>query len=363
MRPNQNRRMRGRNRPKGPNPLTRSYESNGPDVKLRGTAQHIADKYAQLARDALASGDPIAAENYFQHGEHYFRIITGAQEPHRPQSTQGYARHAFEDEEEGDEDGLPNQTGPQGDQGREHGRQGYGGDEYGDPAQQPQPYERHDYDARQNRNDRQDNRRDRFQNRNDRPQRFDNNRQDQRGDYGRPDYRQDRPDRQDPRNDYGRQDYGPRQDYRQDARGDQNRPDHGRNDQPRDRDGGRYENGRGDQGRHEGGRSDQPRQDRQDFQRRDRRREEPVSAADPDASALPAFLMTATRNAPPPSGEEPAPRARSEDQDDAVAAAGVEDAAPAAPKPRRRRARYKGGEAPDGAREDGASADTPSAAE
>ncbi|WP_163413855.1 DUF4167 domain-containing protein, partial [Escherichia coli] len=65
--------MRGRNRPKGPNPLTRSYESNGPDVKLRGTAQHIADKYAQLARDALAAGDPVAAENYFQHGEHYFR--------------------------------------------------------------------------------------------------------------------------------------------------------------------------------------------------------------------------------------------------------------------------------------------------
>jgi hypothetical protein len=51
--------MRGRNRPnKGPNPLTRSYESNGPDVKIRGTAQHIAEKYSQLARDAQASGDP-----------------------------------------------------------------------------------------------------------------------------------------------------------------------------------------------------------------------------------------------------------------------------------------------------------------
>ena len=43
--------MRGRNR-RGPNPLTRSYESNGPDVKVRGTAQHIAEKYTQLARDA-----------------------------------------------------------------------------------------------------------------------------------------------------------------------------------------------------------------------------------------------------------------------------------------------------------------------
>ena len=60
MRPGQNRRKRGRNRNKGPNPLTRTYESNGPDVKIRGTAQHIADKYAQLARDAQASGDPVA---------------------------------------------------------------------------------------------------------------------------------------------------------------------------------------------------------------------------------------------------------------------------------------------------------------
>ena len=72
--------MRGRNRPKGPNPLTRSYESNGPDVKIRGTAQHIADKYAQLARDAQSSGDPVAAENYFQHAEHYYRMIAAAQE-------------------------------------------------------------------------------------------------------------------------------------------------------------------------------------------------------------------------------------------------------------------------------------------
>ena len=50
--------MRGRGR-KGPNPLTRSYESNGPDVKIRGTALHIAEKYVQLARDAQSSGDRV----------------------------------------------------------------------------------------------------------------------------------------------------------------------------------------------------------------------------------------------------------------------------------------------------------------
>jgi hypothetical protein len=59
--------------------LTRSYESNGPDVKIRGNAQHVAEKYLQLARDAHTSGDPVAAENYLQHAEHYFRIIAAAQ--------------------------------------------------------------------------------------------------------------------------------------------------------------------------------------------------------------------------------------------------------------------------------------------
>lgn len=80
MRPQQNRRMRGRgnNNRRGPNPLTRNYESNGPDVKIRGNAQHIADKYTTLARDAQASGDRIIAENYLQHAEHYIRIILSA---------------------------------------------------------------------------------------------------------------------------------------------------------------------------------------------------------------------------------------------------------------------------------------------
>jgi hypothetical protein len=77
-----NKRMRGRNR-KSHNPLTRVYESNGPDVKIRGTPSHIADKYMQLARDAQSSGDPISAENYLQHAEHYFRLIASAQEPFR----------------------------------------------------------------------------------------------------------------------------------------------------------------------------------------------------------------------------------------------------------------------------------------
>jgi uncharacterized protein DUF4167 len=80
----QNRRGRGRGR-KPQNPLARNYESNGPDVKIRGTAAHIAEKYMSLARDALASGDMIAAESYFQHAEHYNRIIMAAQSQFGPQ--------------------------------------------------------------------------------------------------------------------------------------------------------------------------------------------------------------------------------------------------------------------------------------
>lgn len=82
MRSNQNKRMRGRNR-KSQNPLSRVFESNGPDVKIRGSANHIAEKYVQLARDAQASGDPVAAENYYQHAEHYFRLIAAAHEQYR----------------------------------------------------------------------------------------------------------------------------------------------------------------------------------------------------------------------------------------------------------------------------------------
>lgn len=81
MRPQQQGR-RSRNRGGGrrsQNPLQRSYESNGPDVKIRGNAQVIADKYATLARDAQSSGDSVMAENYLQHAEHYNRIILAAQ--------------------------------------------------------------------------------------------------------------------------------------------------------------------------------------------------------------------------------------------------------------------------------------------
>src|SRR3954469_11044528 len=91
MRNGQNKRMRGRNNHrKNHNPMVRVYESNGPDVKIRGNPSHIAEKYIQLARDAQSSGDPVSAGNYYQNAEHYYRLIAAAQEqsrqnnPHRP---------------------------------------------------------------------------------------------------------------------------------------------------------------------------------------------------------------------------------------------------------------------------------------
>lgn len=93
--------MRGRNR-KPSNPLNRVYESNGPDVKVRGAPNHVAEKYMQLARDANASGDYISAENYLQHAEHYFRIIAGYHEQMNEQ------RRSYRDNED-------NQDGAEGD--------------------------------------------------------------------------------------------------------------------------------------------------------------------------------------------------------------------------------------------------------
>ncbi len=58
-------------------PLNRNhvFDSNGPDLRIRGTAQQLFEKYLQLGRDATSGGDRVMAEGYFQHAEHYFRIL------------------------------------------------------------------------------------------------------------------------------------------------------------------------------------------------------------------------------------------------------------------------------------------------
>ena len=88
-------RQRGRNRGgnaggsgggKPQHNVNRAFDSNGPDgVKIRGNAQHVFEKYQQLARDASSGGDRVLAEGYQQHAEHYFRVLRAFQ-PQRPPS-------------------------------------------------------------------------------------------------------------------------------------------------------------------------------------------------------------------------------------------------------------------------------------
>jgi hypothetical protein len=79
-------RSRGRGRRQG-NSSNRNYESNGPDLKVRGNAQSIYEKYQSLAHDALSSGELITAENYLQHAEHYFRIVQANQPVRQEEET------------------------------------------------------------------------------------------------------------------------------------------------------------------------------------------------------------------------------------------------------------------------------------
>jgi hypothetical protein len=56
-------------------PRQQTFDSNGPDVRVRGNAYQVLEKYLALARDASAAGDRISAENFLQHAEHYYRLI------------------------------------------------------------------------------------------------------------------------------------------------------------------------------------------------------------------------------------------------------------------------------------------------
>lgn len=60
---------------RGGSPRSQSFDSNGPDIKVRGNAQQVVDKYQALAREASTAGNPVMAENYYQHAEHYFRVL------------------------------------------------------------------------------------------------------------------------------------------------------------------------------------------------------------------------------------------------------------------------------------------------
>jgi Domain of unknown function (DUF4167) len=371
MRPPQNnkQRMRGRshsngnNNRRGPNPLTRSYESNGPDIKVRGTAAHIAEKYVQLARDAHVASDPVAAENYLQHAEHYFRLIAAAQAALNPtpRSVDGVTQTDNSDEnDDGDYDGGINDrftyNSPQSYQvpliNASTGVEGNDEQITSVSLEQPnidQPYsdqsEQRHYEPRHQRNDgrnspRNDPRNEgrnssRFEgrrDRNDRPQRNEFQRQDSpRNDITRNDVtRNDAPRQDAPRYDSSRQDTS-----RSDTRNNEYRPE------PRSYDGASQETNR-----YETPRRERPfRQDRNQDRNFEPRVERPIRSFVPDIAPvqpiLPSFITAPVRTiqSTPQVAEQPvvkkAPVEAASVKATRVETASVEEKA--APKPRRKR--------------------------
>jgi hypothetical protein len=125
-------------------------------VKIRGTAHHVAEKYLQLARDAQSAGDPVTAENHFQHAEHYFRLIAAAQEQFRQQNPyyqappapgQNTGDEAFDGEEEDGAQPAQGQPYQQGQPAQPQPNFGGQPNNYNNnqqpnfqPREQPQPY-------------------------------------------------------------------------------------------------------------------------------------------------------------------------------------------------------------------------------
>ncbi len=97
MRPGPNsRRLRGRGsgpRRSGPG-RSQNFDSNGPDVKVRGSAQQVVDKYLVLAREATTAGNPVMAEAYYQHAEHYFRVQSANNAANAAAANNGSSSHA-----------------------------------------------------------------------------------------------------------------------------------------------------------------------------------------------------------------------------------------------------------------------------
>lgn len=111
----------------GHQPMNRNhvFDSNGPDMRLRGTAQQLFEKYLQLGRDATGSGDRVMAEGYFQHAEHYFRILNAMNQAQQqggaPHHAGGHRRYGNGPESQdqqmdgiGDQPELNGHSGPNG---------------------------------------------------------------------------------------------------------------------------------------------------------------------------------------------------------------------------------------------------------
>jgi hypothetical protein len=287
-------RQRGRNRGSGGNKpqqnANRAFESNGPDgVKIRGAAQHVFEKYQQLARDALTAGDRVLGESYQQHAEHYFRVLRAVQ-PQRPASDimgrDAFASGVdidFEDDGDGEGSQMQESESDSGEWRQDNGNNNNNNNNRYEPR----------------RDDRQ---RDRSFNRDERP-RDDRQRDDRpRDDRQRDDrYRDDRPSGERQFND--RQSNDRQSGERQSS--DRQSNDRQRDDRPNDRQ-----------------RDDRPREDRYRDDRRSERNADPMPVVEPRAAPL-------TAEAEKPSS----PMLRSQDGDQSQAPAFLQPRVAAAAKP------------------------------
>jgi len=331
----------------------RAFESNGPEgVKIRGAAQHVFEKYQQLARDALTAGDRVLAEGYQQHAEHYFRLLR-AMQPNRPASdiigrdafVSGYDLD-FEDESGGDggagsdvsdNDGQDGQW-RQPDNNRYENRDRYQNDRGNERPRDDRPRDDRPRDDRPRDDRPRDDRP-----RDDRP-RDDRPRDDRPQNRDRGFNRDDRPRDDRPRDDRPRDDR-PRDDRPRDDRPRDDRP---REDRPnRDRSFNRDDRPKDDRPKDDRPKDDRPRADR--FDRQDRgERVDPLAVVEPratpltpeaqpsaaspvlrshdgDVSHAPAFLKSQPRGEPVAEAAAPKPR-----KPRAPRAAKGEDATPAA---------------------------------
>ncbi len=302
-------RQRGRNRGGGgsgnkpqQHNANRAFDSNGPEgIKVRGNAQHVFDKYQQLARDASSGGDRVLAENYLQHAEHYFRLIRATQ-PNRA-ITDIVGRDTFSsgyDIDFEDESGAQAYAEVEQPEVQQNDQNGQGGQ---------------DGNGQRNQNDRYQSDRNNGGG-GDRP-RYDNQNRN----------RDDRP-----------RDDRPRDDRPRDDNQNRNRDDRPRDDRPRDerpREEGQNQNRNRD--RYEGrrNRDDRPREEARD----------PLAVVEPQATPLP--------KAEPEVRQEPAPRLRSSEGDESHAPAFLRvrpqipaAAEPAAEEAKPKRRRTKATDAP-----------------
>ncbi len=107
-------RQRGRGRNNNKNHGNRQMDSSGPDVKVRGSATQVHDKYVALARDAASSGNRVKAENLRQHAEHYLRVMNAQEEAKQAAREEAEAARAERGDNNNDDDSNNNRENNKG---------------------------------------------------------------------------------------------------------------------------------------------------------------------------------------------------------------------------------------------------------